>query len=112
MLIERLKEKFNYDEPIFINEIYNIMNDYSKSKVFELINEALKLSVLKRYDQGIYYLVRQTIVGDSILSLYDVIEKKYIKSNDVRYGIYGISIMEVNFSLSTQIPALIEVITN
>ena len=40
MLIERLKEKFNYDEPIFINEIYNIMNDYSKSKVFELINEA------------------------------------------------------------------------
>ena len=57
MLIERLKEKFNYDEPIFINEIYNIMNDYSKSKVFELINEALKRNVLKRYDQGIYYCI-------------------------------------------------------
>lgn len=112
MLIERLKEKFNYDEPIFINEIYNIMNDYSKSKVFELINEALKLSVLKRYDQGIYYLVRQTIVGDSILSLDDVIEKKYIYNNNERFGIFGLKVMEVNFSLSTQIPALIEVITN
>ena len=49
MLDSQKKEKFNYDEPIFINEIYNIMNDYSKSKVFELINEALKLSVLKRF---------------------------------------------------------------
>ena len=112
MLIERLKEKFNYDEPIFINEIYNIMNDYSKSKVFELINEALKLNVLKRYDQGIYYLVSQTIVGDSILSLDDVIEKKYIYNNNERFGIFGLKVMEVNFSLSTQIPALIEVITN
>ena len=43
MLIERLKEKFNYDEPIFISEIYNVMNDYSKSKIYELIKKLLKL---------------------------------------------------------------------
>lgn len=112
MLIERLQEKYNYDEPIFISEIYNLMNEYSKSKIFELINEAIESSVLKRYDQGIYYLPRKTIIGDSILSLDDVIEKKYIYSNNQRFGIFGLKAMEVNFSLSTQIPSLIEVITN
>lgn len=112
MLIERLKEKFNYDEPIFISEIYNVMNDYSKSKIYELIKEAIEVNSLKRYDHGIYYLPRQTIIGDSILSLDDVIEKKYIYNNNERFGIFGLRVMEVNFSLSTQIPALIEIITN
>lgn len=112
MLIERLKEKFNYDEPIFISEIYNVMNDYSKSKIYELIKEAIDNNTLKRYDHGIYYLPRKTIIGDSILSLDDVIEKKYVCSNNERFGIFGLKVMEVNFSLSTQIPALIEVITN
>lgn len=112
MLIERLKEKFNYDEPIFISEIYSVMKDYSRSKIFELINEAIHENTLNRYDYGIYYLPRQTIIGDSILSLDDVIEKKYIYNNDKTFGIFGLRVMEVNFSLSTQIPALIEVITN
>ena len=112
MLIERLKEKFNCDEPIFISEIYSLMNDYSRSKVFELIKKSIGNNTLKRYDYGIYYLPRKTIIGDSTLSLDDVIEKKYICNNNERFGIFGLKVMEVNFSLSTQIPALIEVITN
>lgn len=112
MLIERLKEKFNLNEPIFISEIYSVMNDYSRSKVFELIQNAIKEKTLIRYKQGVYYLPKMTIVGNSIPSVNKVVEKKYIRSNDERYGIYGLSVMEVNFSLSTQIPVLIEVITN
>lgn len=112
MLIERLKEKFNFNEPIFINEIYNVMKDCSRSKVFELIQDAIKNELLLRYKQGVYYLPKMTLVGISIPSVNKVVEKKYIKSNEERFGIYGISVMEVNFSLSTQIPTLIEVITN
>ena len=53
MLIERLKEKFNLNEPIFISEIYSVMNDYSRSKVFELIQNAIKENTLIRYKQGV-----------------------------------------------------------
>lgn len=37
-LVERLKTKFNVNEPIFINEILKMFNEYSRAYVFRIIN--------------------------------------------------------------------------
>lgn len=36
-MINRLKNKFGVNEPIFTNEILNEMNDYSRPRIFQLI---------------------------------------------------------------------------
>ena len=67
MLIQKLKEKYNSNDPIFIEEIYTIMEGYSKSQVFILIKNAIKEKKLGRFDRGIYHLLEMTIVGYSVL---------------------------------------------
>lgn len=42
MLVERLKTKFNTNEPIFTNEILEMFSEYSRAYVFRLIDKAEK----------------------------------------------------------------------
>lgn len=112
MLVKKLKEQFKENVPIFTNEILEIMKEYSRQRVYQMINEALNKETLIRYDRGIYYLPKETEFGNSILSLNDVINKKYIKNNGDVFGIYGKFVNDLNFSISTQVPNVIEVITN
>ena len=112
MLIERLKSNFKLNEPIFIDEIFEVMHDYSRQRIYQLITLAINDNSLMRYDNGIYYLPIITEFGYSIPAINDVVNKKYINNNEDVYGIYGKYVIELNFLISTQVPNTIEVITN
>lgn len=112
MLIERLKTRFDIDEPIFTNEILEIMQDYSRSRVYQLIAEAEKKGELVHFDNGIYYMPRQTEFGLSVPTVNCVVNKKYVKYKGETFGIYGRFVIELNFLVSYQVPNVIEVITN
>ncbi len=112
MLIERLKTRFDIDEPIFTNEILEIMQDYSRQRVYQLIDEAIKKETLVRFDTGIYYLPTETEFGRSVLTVNDVVNRKYVKYKGETFGIYGRFVIELNFLVSYQVPNVIEVITN
>ena len=112
MLVERLKKKFELNEPIFTNEILEIMQDYSRPRVYQLIAEAEKKAELVRYDNGIYYMPKQTEFGLSVPTINCVVNKKYIRDKGNTFGIYGKHIIELNFLVSYQVPNVIEVITN
>ena len=49
MLMERLKTHFELNEPIFTNEILEIMQDYSRPRIYQLINEAERNGELIHY---------------------------------------------------------------
>ena len=111
-MISRLFEKFGEDVPIFTDEILDIMKDYSRQRVYQLIDEAIKQERLIRYDRGVYYIPTDTILGKSNISYQEVVHKKYVSNNDDVYGIYGQFFLELKFMYSTQFPMLTEVITN
>ncbi len=73
MLVERLKKRFKLNEPIFIGEILEIMQDYSRQRVYQMIAEANKQGLLIRYDNGIYYLPLETEFGQSVPSVNSVV---------------------------------------
>ena len=112
MLITRLLEKYGEDVPIFTDEILDVMKDYSRPRVYQLIDEAINHEKLIRYDRGVYYIPTDTILGKSSISYDQVVYKKYISNNDDIYGIYGQFFLELKFMYSTQFPMLTEVITN
>ena len=112
MLVKRLKEKFDTDEPIFTNEILELIDEYSRAYAFKLIDKAEKKGELINFDTGVYYLPTKSIFGISTITAEDVVNKKYVSYKDDVYGIYsGINLQNL-FSITTQIPNTIEIVTN
>ena len=68
---------------------------------------------IKRFDTGIYYIPRKTMFkSGSVLSVDEVIRKKYLTDGDARCG-YVSGIMFANrLGLTTQVPMVYEVCTN
>lgn len=112
IVIERLINKFGVNEPIFTNEILEELKEYSRARVFQLLKKAEDEKKIIKFDNGIYYIPTKTRYGLSLISVEQVVEKKFITNNDEVYGLYGGLQMRQNFMLTMQIPSSIEIITN
>ena len=111
-IVSNLQDKYCINNPIFIDEIRLMFNNYSKIRVAQLIQESIASGKLARFENGIYYIPAKTIFGISTLSTIKVIEKKYIKKDEEVYGFYsGISFIN-NIGLTTQVPNIYEIMTN
>ncbi|MBR1676205.1 MAG: hypothetical protein IJ706_02730 [Clostridia bacterium] len=112
MFIERLKEKFNTSEPIFTEEVLELFPDFSRAQVFRFIKKARDNNEIVQYDKGVYYIPRKTFLGYSSISADTVIEKRYLRNEENIYGVYsGIKLFN-KFSMTTQMAAVIEIVTN
>ena len=111
-MIERLKNKFGVNQPIFTNEIIKEMNNYSRPRVFQLLKKAEQENKIAKYDKGVYYIPTKTRYGISTISVEQVVEKKYLRDKNNIFGIYAGLQMKQNFLLTYQVPTAIEVITN
>ena len=55
---------------------------------------------------------KQTIIGLSTITPDEIVQKKYLSSGDDIYGVYsGIQLLNM-FSVTTQVPAVIEIVSN
>lgn len=113
MFIERLSEKFNNNEPIFTEEILGLFREYSRAQVFRYIDKAKERKEIVQFAKGIYYIPNVTFWGDlSTITADAVIEKKYLRNAEQTYGVFGGIKLLNNFSVTTQMAAVIEVVTN
>ncbi len=111
-MVEKLKNKFGVNHPIFTSEILEEMSEYSRPRVFQLLKKAEKEQMLIKFSKGVYYIPTETRYGKSLISVEQVIRKKYISDKGDIFGIYGGLQMQQNFMLTYQAPTAIEVVTN
>jgi len=110
MFADYLKDKYGYNEPIYVDEIE--YESYSRPWIYKELKKLVDSGVLKRFDTGIYYFPRKMPWGDSILDSRKVINRRFISDGDEVYGyIAGLSLLNMT-ALSTQVPNLIEIVTN
>ena len=112
--INDLNKKFKKDEPIFIEDILEALNEYSRATIFRNIAKAKENDELKQFSKGIYYLPTKTILNkSSSLSNYSVVYKRFLRNeNDTVCGIFsGIKLLN-DFNITTQVPNAIEIVTN
>lgn len=109
-LYDSLLEEYGYNEPILTNEIQ--FENYSKPWIYKELNRLCDNKKLVRFEKGIYYIPKQTLLGNSIMNPNKVIEKKYIKSRDVVFGYYSGYYLLNQLGISNQMPGIIEVYTN
>lgn len=112
MLTERLEAEYGKNNPIFLDEIFKAMPEYSQQSIYRMIASAVKEKQLMKFEQGVYYLPKIMEFGLAIPSVERVVDKKYVRNENETFGVYGRWVMELNFDLSTQVPNTIEVITN
>ena len=107
---EYLKEKYGYNEPIYINEIE--FEDYSRSWIIKELKKLVDSGELRRFDTGIYYFPTKLPWGDSQLSPQKIVNRRFISDGVDTYGyLAGLSLLNLT-ALSTQVPNLIEIVTN
>ncbi len=111
-MVERLRSKFGVNQPIFTSEILEEMSEYSRPRIFQLLKKAEQEESLIKFDKGVYYIPTETRYGKSLISVEQVIRKKYISDKDDVFGIYGGLQMQQSFMLTYQVPTAIEVVTN
>lgn len=111
MLKSYLLENYGYDEPIFLNDLK--IEGLSENAVRQSVKRLVAKGFLERYDNGIYYISKAGgLLEKSYLDPLLVIMRKYVMNKYETYGyITGLSFVN-QLGLTTQMPAVIEIVTN
>ena len=105
-----LKDKYGCNEPIYVEDIQ--YKYYSRPWIFKELKKLVDSGEIKRFDTGIYYFPIKMFFGDSFLDPRKVVERRFLSNGDDVYGyIAGVSLLNMT-GLSTQVPNLIELVTN
>lgn len=111
MLKEYLQRSFGYNEPIFVNELS--VPGMSENAIRQSIKRLTSTGFLTRYDTGIYYIPKTSgLLGTSYLDPYLVIARKYIGDKSEVYGYITGGSFANQLGLTTQMPAVLEIVTN
>jgi len=112
MLKSFLIKNFGFNEPIFLNELTAI-HGISDNAIRQSVKRLVASGFLKRYDTGIYDISRPDCLLDKgYLDPNLVLERKYIKNKEETFGYIAGHSFANQLGLTTQMPAVIEVVTN
>ena len=111
MLKSYLLENYGYNEPIFLNDLK--IEELSENAVRQSVKRLVANGFLERFDKGIYYIPKQDgLLGKSYLDPLLVIMRKYVRNESETYGYVNGMTFANQIGLTTQMPAIIEIVTN
>lgn len=111
-MMEKLKDHFSLDEPIFVRDIFALADSIPRSTVYYQLEKAVEAGELARGGRGIYYLPTRTVLGESALPSLSPLVKSYIADGKDVYGYWGGLMLENQEGLTTQNPTVLEIVTN
>ncbi len=111
MIYHLLTENYKECEPIFFSDIYD--RKISKSALTQQLTTLCKKGLLAKYDNGIYYLPKKSRLKSSVGPTADTVARyKYISKNGKTYGYYSGNTFANQLGISTQVPHVIEIVSN
>lgn len=112
MFIDTIKNAYGINTPIFEDEILNLFKKDTHLDVSRLVEQMVEEGKLILYSKGVYFIPKKTFFGQSTICSEMVAKKKYVQDNKFVYGIYaGLNILNA-FGVTTQVPSVIEIVTN
>lgn len=110
-VFEYLRQNYEDNEPIFLSDIrIPGMKDVSARQQFKKLTTDGRL---RRFDTGIYYFPKKSMFrSGSVLSVEEVIKRKYLVDGSERCGYMGGMLFANRLGVTTQVPMVYEVYTN
>ena len=110
LVLYRLIEEYGYNEPILLKKVK--ITELSQDSVRQAFSRLASKGLLERFSSGVYYVPTDTPFGKSRLNPKKVYEKMYIRDGENIFGYYtGLTFMN-EIGLTTQVPNLVEIVTN
>jgi hypothetical protein len=107
---EYLKTQYGTCEPIYVEQIQ--FDGYSRPWIFKELKKLVDSGELKRFDTGIYYFPRKMTYGEAGLDPRKVVQRRFLSDGNEVYGyVAGVSLLNLA-GLTTQVPNLLEIVTN
>lgn len=112
MLFDYLKNRYGKNEPIFLSDLK--IETMKANTIRQQMKILTDKNIIKRYDDGIYYIPQESVFKTgSQLSFDKVVQKKYlINENKERCGYISGLYFANAIGITTQVPAVYEIITN
>lgn len=107
-----LRQKYECNTPIYINDIEKTL-EISTSYVKKLLAKWTKAGDLRRFDKGIYYFPKKSLLfGESPFDADKVVIDKYLGAKDAPQGYYSGLALANMARITTQMPAVKTIVTN
>lgn len=112
MFLDTIKRNYKPGKPIPISEIFLLFPNFTRAYVFRLLNKAIEQKEMERVYRGIYCVLELTPLGYYTPSGHTIAVSKYVNKNGEICGILsGLSLLN-SFSVITQVPNDLEIVTN
>ena len=111
MLYNYIKDRYKEAEPIFFSDLLreNITEQDLKLQIKELCEKGL----LQQYDAEVYFIPKKTMLNSAIGPNADMVARyRFISKGDNVDGFYAGNTFANQIGISTQVPYVIEIISN
>ena len=108
-LYQYLKMTYAENEPIFLGDLS--VTGIPNVSIRQAILQFTKEDLLRRYDNGIYYIPKQSAFKN-VPSFEDIINYKYLIDGQKQCGYYTGILFANKLGLTTQVPMVYEIATN
>lgn len=106
-LLSEIQNTVKINQPFMIEDISS--SNFSYDTIRSMLSLYVKRGDIRRYCQGVYYLPKRTIFGETKPTLEEVVKRKYISNKKDVYGYYsGMSLLN-GIGLSMQVPIIPEI---
>ena len=98
--------------PLLTEDLLSLYKDYSRPQAFRFLREAEEEGLLVNVCRGVYYVPKKTPFGQSAFDVDALMERRYLSYEGETYGVYGGLTLQNAFSLTDQVPNVIEIVSN
>lgn len=111
MLYDYILENYKEAEPIFFSDLER--GDISKAALSQQLKILCKKGFLEKYDTGIYYRPKKSLLKSSIGPNADMVARyRFISKGKNVDGFYAGNSFANQLGISTQVPRVVEIVSN
>lgn len=111
MLNNFIKDHYKEAEPIFLSDL--LITNIAESDLEQQLNELCAKGLLQKYDEEAFFIPKKTILNSTIGPNADMVARyRFISRGDNVDGFYAGNTFANQIGISTQVPHVIEIVSN
>lgn len=111
MLCNYIKEHYIEAEPIFLSDL--LKTNTNESDLNQQLKELCEKGLLQQYDDEVYFIPKKTTLNSTIGPNADMVARyRFISKGDNVDGFYAGNTFANQIGISTQVPYVIEIVSN
>ena len=111
MLYNYIKYHYKQAEPIFLSDLLSM--NIAELDLEQQLKELCEKGLLQQYDEEVYFIPKKTILSSTIGPNADMVARyRFISKGDNVDGFYAGNTFANQIGISTQVPYVIEIVSN